>query len=328
MPTVQRVRLAYNNVYLLASGEQRLLVDTGPDFDGAAERLTTEIGEAPPDLTVATHGHLDHAGLGAWWQRRRVPVALHEHDAHFAAGRQLDDAEFDGLVAYVRVSGAPAEVIAEVLAGLQQRRAWARATASERSYRPSGRDARWPTGLRYEPFVPDRWLGDSTESLPAGAEFLHMPGHTPGNGVVWLAQEGWLFSGDQLLPEITPTPALQGCHLPTAPWRFRSLPEFLRSLRAIRSLGATRCFPGHGEPFDDVGAVIEANLDQADQRTVRLRTILAASPGATVYSLAEALYPRALRRRFWQIIATVQGHLDVLEEASEAHVEDNQWFAG
>lgn len=29
------------------------------------------------------------------------------------------------------------------------------------------------------------------------------------------------------------------------------------------------------------------------------------------------LYPRALGRRFWQIVATVQGNLDLLEDGGE-----------
>ena len=40
-----------------------------------------------------------------------------------------------------------------------------------------------------------------------------------------------------------------------------------------------------------------------------------------VYALAERLYPRALRRRFWQIAATVQGHLDSLEAAGFVRVD-------
>lgn len=327
MPTVQRLKFAYNNVYLLKSGAEQLLIDTGPDYEGAAAMFRAEFATTLPDLVVATHGHLDHAGLGGWWQSRGVPVALHERDAHFAAGTQMDDAEFAGLIEFVSRSGAPPEVAADAVSGLELRREWSRDAARASRYRPAGRDGRWPTGLRYLPFDPRCWLRGHSQDLAIGAEFLHMPGHTPGNGVVWVESEGWLFSGDQLLPEIAPTPALQAAHEPGKPWRFRSLPSFLGSLRTVRTLGATRCYPGHGEPFDNVAEVVDANLAQAEQRTARLREMLRESPGTTVYGLAEALYPRALRRRFWQIIATVQGHLDILEEAGEAVIHEGSWFA-
>jgi predicted ArsR family transcriptional regulator len=74
-----------------------------------------------------------------------------------------------------------------------------------------------------------------------------------------------------------------------------------------------------------VAAVIDANLAQAEQRTERVREELVSHSGATLYQLAEALYPRALRKRFWQIIATVQGHLDVLEEEGLAVVDAGRW---
>ncbi|MCZ7578349.1 MAG: MBL fold metallo-hydrolase [Dehalococcoidia bacterium] len=166
-----------------------------------------------------------------------------------------------------------------------------------------------------------------TEVAP-GVRAMAAPGHTPGNLVVFLEAEGWLFSGDQLLPEITPTPAIQRFQsVPGAPWRFRSLPRFLDSLRRIRGLDATRCYPGHGDPFEDVAATIDANLTQAEQRTARVLEALRENSGATLYALAEGLYPRALRKRFWQIIATVQGHLDVLEEEGLATTAEGRWGA-
>ncbi len=319
--------MAYNNVYLVSSGSGRVLIDTGPDYRGAREHIDNALGGRIPDLVVATHGHLDHAGLGGWWEARGVPVALSERDAHFASGHQLDDAEFAHLVRFVEDSGAPSTVVAEAIHGLEQRREWAAKAASASGYRPGGRDGRWPTGLRSEPFTPSRWLNAPMETTPAGAMVLALPGHTPGNSVVWLESEGWLFSGDQLLPEIMPTPALQAIREPGSDWRFRSLPEFLRSLRLVRELGASRCFPGHGEPFTNVDEVIVANIAQAEQRSEKVREVLRERQGESLYGLAHELYPRALRRRFWQIIATVQGHLDVLEGVGEARNVEGHWFS-
>jgi glyoxylase-like metal-dependent hydrolase (beta-lactamase superfamily II) len=132
-----------------------------------------------------------------------------------------------------------------------------------------------------------------------------------------------LFSGDTLLPEITPTPAIQ-FHEGS---RFPSLPRFLDSLATLTQFEHpfARCFPGHGEPFGDVGPAIEANLAQARERTARVEEALREGGQSTVYGIAERLYPRALRRRFWQIIATVQGHLDVLAEAGRAEMDGGRW---
>lgn len=327
MPTVQRIALAYNNVYAVRQGAEVLLIDTGPDYRGAGDTIKAAIDGPTPALTVATHGHLDHAGLGAWWQRRGVPVALHAWDAHFARGGQSSDEEFRQLACFVRECGAPPDVEAEALGSLEARFRWAREAANADSYRAAGRDARWPTGLRYEPFTPDLLFEGPSSELPHGGQFLHMPGHTPGNGVAWYAAEGWLFSGDQLLPEITPTPGIQAAHVPGRPWRFRSLPEFVASLRKARALGASRCYPGHGDPFDNVNEVIDANLAQVEQRNEKLLRLLRLNGARSLYAMAEELYPRALRRRFWQIISTVQGHLDILEDMHLASCTDGLWLA-
>ncbi|MFN0147922.1 MAG: MBL fold metallo-hydrolase, partial [Dehalococcoidia bacterium] len=261
---------------------------------------------------VATHGHSDHAGLGAAWQRAGAQVLLGVADAHFAAGRGLGDpAEFALLARFVDDSGAPADAAAEAIAGLDRRRRANSLAAAD--YPPAGRPPRWPTGLRFEPFTPDGPAGEHTP-LPAGLCILAAPGHTPGNLVVIHEGEGWLFSGDQLLPEITPTPAIQSD--PAHPGdRFPSLPAFVKSMSALAGMPFSRCYPGHGEPFDDVSGLIAANLGAIEQRTARVLDELQGGGPANLYDLSERLYPRALRRRFWQIAPTVLGHLDLLVES-------------
>ncbi len=325
MASVERVRLAYNNVYFVTDGAELVVIDTGPDYRGARETLLEALAGRAPVAVVATHGHLDHAGLGAWWQERGVPVIAGEADVAQTLGHT--DHDIDDLEHFVEVCGAPGPVVAEVLEGLEQRRDWSHQMRAATAWREQP-DGRWPTALHYRPFQPMQTVSDPLE-LPCGLTVLPSPGHTPGNLVAILrdADGGTrLFSGDQLLPEITPTPAVQ-FHDGE---RFPSLPRFLDSLRALESVEPVpgECFPGHGEPFVDVRAVIDANLDQAEVRTGRLRQDLDSGGPATLYALAERAYPRALKRRYWQIISTVQGHLDVLAEAGLARHEGGLWSAG
>lgn len=314
MAAVRRIPMAYNNVYLVEAGGERLLIDTGPDYQAARETLFTELKGAVPHAVFATHGHLDHAGLANWWEGRGVPVALAAKDLHFARGPQLGAAEERAMFeAFVAASGAPAAIQGELLSGLRERQRWAAEAAHAATYRVAGRDSRWPTGLRYEPFVPSIVLAADYTPLRAGATALLCPGHTPGNMVAVVESEGWLFSGDQLLPEITPTPAVQRAGPAPGFERFQSLPRFVESLERLAARDFSRCFPGHGQPFDNVAETIARNLSQIEVRTERVREALRATRGATLYEVCEALYPRAVARRFWQIAATVQGHLDLLE---------------
>lgn len=327
MATVKQVRLGDNSVYLVKDGAESVLVDTGPDFRGARETLSSTLAGTAPVLVLATHGHLDHAGLGKWWQEeRQVPIALGAHDAHLARAPQLADAaEFDAFRRWVQICGAPDEVQAEVIHGLELRREWAAAAAKPGDHPVMGRDTRWTTGLKYEHFEPKQLLSGDT-ALPAGLRALLLPGHTPGNAVAIHEGEGWLFSGDQLLPEITPIPAIQARHAGgDGDWRFRSLPAFVAALKRLQGMRFSRCFPGHGDPFDDVAAVLAANVSQIEERTEKAGRALARLGRATVYQLSEELYPRALQRRFWQIVSTIQGHLDLLEALGRARFSDGTY---
>jgi glyoxylase-like metal-dependent hydrolase (beta-lactamase superfamily II) len=163
------------------------------------------------------------------------------------------------------------------------------------------------------------------EPLPAGLKVLACPGHTPGNLVLVQENEGWLFSGDQLLPHITPTPGLQLAAGSAA--RFRSLPAFVRSLESLLTLDLVRCFPGHGEAFDDPAAVIRSNLSAIEARTEKVYEEMRSRGPCRVFALCERLYPMAARKRFWQILPTVVGHLDLLEDRGLVGEAEGLWHA-
>lgn len=318
--SVERIAMAYNNVYFVSDADDLVVIDTGPDYRGARETLLAALAGRTPALVVATHGHLDHSGLGAWWQGRGVPVLAGEADIAQTLGHT--DRDIDDLEEFVATCGAPALVVAEVQAGLEQRRLWSHQMRTASAWREPG-DGRWPTALLYPAFQPLQPVSGSVE-LACGLVVAPAPGHTPGNLVVLHHMEGLLFSGDTLLPEITPTPAVQ-FHEGE---RFPSLPRFLESLQHLAAEPRWQtCYPGHGEPFANVHDVISANLDQARTRTERLRHDLRETGPSSLYALAERMYPRALRRRFWQIVSTVQGHLDVLDEAGEARFAGGLWMA-
>jgi glyoxylase-like metal-dependent hydrolase (beta-lactamase superfamily II) len=325
MADVRRLRLAYNNVYMVDAGGEPVLVDTGPDYRGAWETIEAWLDGRMPSQVLVTHGHHDHASLGAAWQRAGVPVAVGAGDERLVRGPQLQsDEELAAFTRFVAESGAPEHVRKEAVASLVQRRAWALRAAQSHEYPPAGKGGRWPTGLRYEPFEPG-----AMPTAAGGVEAVASPGHTPGNHVFVVGEQGWLFSGDQLLPEITPTPSIQARAEPdwTGDWRFQSLPEFAGSLERIRTLGLVRCYPGHGEPFDDVDRALAQNLGVIERRTERVLAALRERGPATLFGLTERIYPRGAGRRFWQVVATVQGHLDLLEARGEASRLEGGWTA-
>jgi glyoxylase-like metal-dependent hydrolase (beta-lactamase superfamily II) len=324
MPTLRRVPLGDNNVYLVDDAGARVMVDTGPDYRGAWEALQVATHGRPPDLVTATHGHLDHAGLGATWQEAAVPVGLAAGDHLLATGARLED---DLAIATRTIQGAglPAHLREATLAALERRRE--QAIRARESWGPPDARRRWPAALRYRPFDPALSPIDG-ELLPAGLRVIACPGHTPGNTVVVHEGEGWLFSGDQLLPAYTPTPAIQAVPGSNGRERFRSLPAYVSSMRRLAATAWSRCLPGHGEPFTGVDDAIREVLGSIEQRTERTaRALVDGGPGR-LYDVAARLYPKALERRFWQVVPTVLGHLDLLETRGLAAVtDDGVWNA-
>ena len=191
---------------------------------------------------------------------------------------------------------------------IASRRAAARRAAQSAEYPADG--GRWQ--LRYPPF--EAAEGDAA----AGVEIVASPGHTPGNVVLAVREEGWLFSGDQLLPEVDPLPAIQFTAEGEGLRRFPTLARFTASLERLAEGGFTRCFPGHGEPFGGAGEAITGALGRIERRTARVRDSLRADGPASVHALCARLYPRATERRFWQTASSVQGQLDLRARAGEA----------
>ena len=73
--------------------------------------------------------------------------------------------------------------------------------------------------------------------------------------------------------------------------------------------------------------MIAANLAAIDERTERVAGSLRDDGPGTLYAVAERLYPRAVKRRFWQILPTVLGHLDILEEGGRVAIQDGRFEA-
>ena len=324
MADVRSIALGDNTVHLVRRGGTRLLVDTGPDYAGAWEALGEGLAGDLPEVVVATHGHHDHAGLGQQWQEAGVPVWVGEADGPLTARPLLQSpAETAAMLAWAEGTGAPEETMAHVRARVASRREAALQAAESAEYPDDG--VRWPTGLRYPPFEADRLIEGDGEV--AGVEVVAAPGHTPGNIVLAVREEGWLFSGDQLLPDVDPLPAIQFVAEGEGLRRFPSLAHFAASLERLRDGGFTRCFPGHGEPFDGAGEAIAGALGRIERRCERVRGSLRNAGPASVYDLCARLYPRATERRFWQTASSVQGQLDLLASRGEAREAGGLWEA-
>ncbi|MFL2635960.1 MAG: MBL fold metallo-hydrolase [Tepidiformaceae bacterium] len=315
MNTVQVIRLSDNSIYLIGRNNEYLLVDTGPNYKGAWAHIKSEIKSLTPNLVFITHGHHDHASLGSVWQNDAVPVWVGTADQKLVSEPIFSNPEeFSATMKWLDNAGVPEPLITIQGELLQSRKTQAlRAASGIQDSTPSGR---WPSTLSFSPFLPDKTVSEQT-SLES-AVLIPCPGHTVGNFVVAVPEEGWLFSGDQLLPEFDPTPSIQFITNETGKYvRFRSLPAYVKSLEKLLPYNFTYCFPGHGSPFEDPNTRIKSALARIERRVTRIEKAIIKGIEPTAYALAQHLYPHAINTALWQLIATTQGCLDILENKNK-----------
>jgi glyoxylase-like metal-dependent hydrolase (beta-lactamase superfamily II) len=308
--------------------EGLLLVDAGPDYDGAWEALAAQLEAAGYStdavrVVAITHAHIDHCGLAQRWQQAGVVVAGGGDDAHhFAQGDRVVRFQSDLVLRFLRECGVPASRIERFQAAQERRSARLRAAAKDDAgAEAGGRRERWPGFLRGTPFQADLPLRDG-DTIAAGGRrllFIAAAGHTPGNGVLYEAASGALFSGDQLLPHVTPNPGIHFLH-DDYDQRLRSLPAYSRATERIRELQARHLYPGHGEHTTDVDGVIERTLRHHEQRRQRIVRFLRDGP-QTPYALMEKFFPHLPDGRLWQAMAEIVGHVDQLEDDGDVQRE-------
>ena len=316
--------LAANWIYALPSSDGLLLVDAGPDYESAWEVLTAQLdaaGYRPEDVraVVVTHAHLDHCGLARRWQEMRATIyGAPAEAARFALGQELSRYQADETVQFLDACGVPAERL--------QRFATAWRAMSEPDSRSEQR-GRWPSTLRGTPFTPDRSLtNDAVVRVGDRAvQWVATPGHTPGNGVCFEPVSGALFSGDQLLPGITPNPGIQFDSATGE--RLRSLPAYTRSLQRIAGLTAHHLYPGHGEHTPRVAEEIARVQRHHRRRQDRILRFLHEGP-LTPYAVMMKFFPHLPDARLRQAMAEVVGQIDALVEAgrvAEDWASDGVW---
>jgi glyoxylase-like metal-dependent hydrolase (beta-lactamase superfamily II) len=273
LPGIWRLRLPlpwpgvpHVNAWALRADDGLVLVDTGIDEDGAFDELDRTLRLAgfridDVKLLVCTHAHTDHYGLAALIVEA-TGCELWMHPAHAHMTRAVADPErsLERRIEVARQSGVPLEPL----------RRW----AEERRDQKPG-----IAGV----VLPDRELVDGVEvATDHGRWIVHeTPGHAPSHVVLFQPEHRLLLSGDHLLGRVS-------LYFDYG-WTPDPVAEFLAGLDTVESLNARLCLPGHGRPFADVKAHIEANRDEVRERLEL--TLAALEEGeATAFELVPSVF--------------------------------------
>lgn len=293
--------LGHTLVHLLDTDRGPVLIDTGwddPDSYAALEAGLVEAGTSVAEVhgVLITHHHPDHHGLSA--QVREVSgawIAMHSADADVV--RRTRSAEparwLTYMTAKLMAAGAPEEHIAPL-----------------RAARESGRMSTLP-GLR--PALPDRGIepGELVDLAGRRLRAIWTPGHTPGHVCLFLEEGRRLFSGDHLLPGISPHIGLY--EDPDDAFETDPLGDYLASLEIIGRLDPDEVLPAHQYAFKDAAGRVRELLDHHEQRLAGLRALISESP-RTPWQLAEVME----WNRPWEQIPFGSRNIAVSE--AEAHL--------
>lgn len=282
--------MRYTLSYLLLGDGDAVLIDPGWDSDDGLDHLSAGLRQAGLGLTdltgiVATHFHSDHlgmaarlrAGSGAW-------VALGEKEM-----RQLTQSEDPDLILRTHrkeltLWGVPSDRLAEVaidhsiLVHLQ--------SLAEPDLRLTG--------------------GSLVPAAGLNLRVVTTPGHSPGHICLVDDPHGMIFSGDHVLPRISPHIALE------LPGPVNPLADYYESLDLIGFEDEMEVCPAHEYRFSGMQRRVAQLIEHNRERSAEVLKVLEAHRSETVWDIARHL----TWSRGWESLQAFSLALAVSETAS------------
>jgi len=250
--------LGHTNSYLVQGADGYLLIDTGWNTEEAFQSLEKQLAEIGIDVKdirqiIVTHIHPDHYGLaGRLRELSQAKISLHYRDKELIGLRyQNMDEYLRQTEQWLHSNGVPANTL--------------------------------PTFMRriMKPALPDITLrGEETVTVGAfRLKAIWTPGHSPGHICLYEPNHKILFSGDHVLPGITPNISLQ------APSGLNPLGDFLDSLNKLKQLDANLVLPAHEHAFTGLATRVEEIIRHHQNRNSEILNSLEARP-KTAYEVS------------------------------------------
>lgn len=287
------------NLYIIVlPNGKALLIDTGVDTDETWDALGNMLGLAGigwDDILyiLLTHGHPDHYGMTARiLECTDATVLIHSYDQ-------------------LKVTSGPGYMIE-----------WGQRMADllvhHGVYEKEADNVRQiaSTWWGYSRQIPEKAIqqlvAPSTIEFPGlTLEVIPLPGQSLGSCCFYNPVDDILFSGDALLPDITPNPLVEfGFGEQQV---YRSLIQMRESLLTIRCLSPALVLPGHGDAFSNTIALIDKQLEFISARSELILNMLADKP-LNFFELALQIFRGARGSEKLLALSEVLGYLGLLEQ--------------
>jgi glyoxylase-like metal-dependent hydrolase (beta-lactamase superfamily II) len=216
--------LPYVLPYMVKSGGDTMLIDCGWNTDdayGALEEGMKEHDSHPTEIKelFITHVHPDHYGMSGRLKRMSdCQVLLHEEDAKVITSRYLAPKGLtDEMGNFMKINGVPPLDTPSMSRGSM-------GMLEHVSPVPADRELKGGETLRVGDFY---------------FEVIWTPGHSPGHICLYEANRKVLFTGDHVLPTITPNVSIH------AQTHGSPLGDYMRSLAKLEKLDVKYVLPAH-----------------------------------------------------------------------------------
>lgn len=228
--------LGYVNTYLIQGTRGWTLIDTGWNdhesfeaFSNALEVLDLTFSEI--QMIIPTHIHPDHFGLaGKIKGLSGAELALHEVDKFIIDSSDMWTGNIlNEMQEWLRINGVPDD------------------------HHPENEDISMDAINLFAKAIPDRGLkhDDIVSTGVFDLQVIWTPGHSPGHICLYEPTTKILFSGDHILPGITPNISIH------AESHGNPLGDYLDSLKLLEGLNMELGLPAHEETYTDLHGRIE-----------------------------------------------------------------------
>ena len=256
--------LENTNIYLVQGDKNYTLIDAGWNSDTAfnsINRQLAEVGVGLPDIgqIVITHAHFDHFGLvGRIKQASGAKIYIHDLEKEvFRTRYEVTDDFLHRIDTWFVTNGVPAEMIKAVHVPI--------------------------AGFRNPiPAAPDVLLqgGETIASGTFNLQVVWTPGHSPGHICLYEPSQKVLFSGDHVLPVITPNISL------TPTMTTNPLGDYINSLLIVKKLDVELVLPAHENVFRDLPRRVDAIIRHHEMRSAEILKAMNHQE-MTAYQIAE-----------------------------------------
>jgi glyoxylase-like metal-dependent hydrolase (beta-lactamase superfamily II) len=263
------------NVYIIEDGDSVTLVDCGMWHPGEPDDGLTVLrgalharGYILDDISriFITHAHIDHYGM---------------------AGRLME------LTGAELLMHAMTDLDCEKYRHPETAQARKRDTYSDHGVAPADLPAFSDTLVKWMPYLHS--VVEASTRLQGGEaitigtrdwEILHTPGHSLGHICLWSPQDKLLFSGDHLLPAVTPPVTFERGFDPDP------LRSYLASLKLVAERDPALVMPGHGRAFADGRRRVDAITRNKQRRLDAIHATIRNRP-CTVREIADVHVAKA-----------------------------------